>query len=322
MIDGGKFDCKWLLNKTFRIKWCPLSASFTELEIAAAESKVTAKSPVDASAAVEAREGSAVADADGFEIEMVSSGEPVYEASDVGLMNVLRSAGPQGVTEIAAAMKVTATAVRQRLVRLLALGDIQRTTQRSGRGRPTHRYSLTQQGRQRAGSNFSDLAMVLWDELRAIDNLEIRRGLLSRLSKRMAGMYLEQINAESGTVGTNSETLEARMKSVARLFRDRKIPFEVRVGKSLSADGTVSSDPQQLPMLEAQACPYPTLAEQDRGICSMEKMMFSELLGTPVKLSSCRLDGDACCTFQPTSVAQVPAATAVDLLKITENQVG
>ena len=37
-------------------------------------------------------------------------------------------------------------------------------------------------------------------------------------------------------------------------------------------------------MLTAHACPYPELAEEDRTICSLEKMLFSELLRQDVDL--------------------------------------
>ena len=63
--------------------------------------------------------------------------------SDAGLLNLLRITGPLGVSELAHAMEVTPTAVRQRLVRLMARGAIQREAIRRGRGRPRHRYWLT-----------------------------------------------------------------------------------------------------------------------------------------------------------------------------------
>jgi DeoR family transcriptional regulator, suf operon transcriptional repressor len=40
------------------------------------------------------------------------------------------------------------------------------------------------------------------------------------------------------------------------------------------------------------------LAEQDRGICGVERMLFSELLGENIRLSECRLDGASCCRFE------------------------
>jgi predicted ArsR family transcriptional regulator len=199
------------------------------------------------------------------------------QSSDIGLLDLLRKHGPLSVSQLATAMQVTATAVRQRLTRLMELGDIERTTSRGGRGRPNHKYGLTEQGRRRAGANFADLAIALWAEIREIKDPEVRRGLLQRISKRLAALYAGRIRGS---------TLEEKMESLAAVFRERQIPFEV--GSS-----------RELPILHATACPYPDLAEQDRTICSMERILFSELLGENVRLSNCRLDGHSCCTFEP-----------------------
>jgi DeoR family suf operon transcriptional repressor len=200
----------------------------------------------------------------------------VVESSDIALIDLLRKHGPLGVSQLAAAMEVTATAVRQRLTRLLAQGDIERATERAARGRPVHRYALTEKGRRRTGSNFADLAIALWQEIRDIKDAEIRRGLVARIGQRLASQYAGQIRGA---------TLDERMESLADLFRERQIPLEVERG-------------HELPLLHANACPYPELAEQDRSVCSMERMMFSELLGENVRLSNCRLDGHNCCTFE------------------------
>jgi DeoR family transcriptional regulator, suf operon transcriptional repressor len=209
------------------------------------------------------------------------------ETSDIALVDLLRKRGPLSVAELEISMQVTATAVRQRLTRLLGARDIERTTHRAGRGRPVHRYQLTEKGRRRAGNNFADLAMVLWQEVREIKDPEIRRGLLQRLGRRLAESYKSEVVGES---------VEQRMQALAALFRERQIPFEVELAA-----------PHHLPTIHAHACPYPELAEQDRTVCSMEKMLFSELVGTSLHLASCRLDGDSCCTFEPTTSGPLAA---------------
>jgi DeoR family transcriptional regulator, suf operon transcriptional repressor len=208
------------------------------------------------------------------------------ESSDIALLDLLRKGGPLSVSQLAQAMQVTATAVRQRLMRLLARGDIERAVERAGRGRPAHRYALTEQGRRRAGANFADLTIALWQEIREIKDPEVRRGLLQRISGRLASLYASQIGGS---------TVEERMQSLAELFRERRIPFDVE-------------RTHDLPVLHARACPYPDLAEQDRTVCSMERMMFSELVGENLRLSQCRLDGHSGCTFEPVSGAAVPPA--------------
>ncbi len=199
----------------------------------------------------------------------------VTESSDIGILDLLRKVGPLGVVELAGAMKVTSTAVRQRLVRLMSQGLVDRQLSRPTRGRPSHRYELTEKGRRQTGANFADLALALWKEVRGIEDPEVRRGLLQRIAKTMASMY-------SGRI-TGTTTAE-RMRDVSRVFADRDVPFEVDESGSL-------------PVLTAQACPYPELAEQDRGICALEKMLFAELVGSGLRLTDCRLDGDASCRF-------------------------
>jgi predicted ArsR family transcriptional regulator len=200
----------------------------------------------------------------------------VAESSDRGILDLLRKSGPLGVTALAKATGVTPTAVRQRLVRLMAGGLIDRQVARAGRGRPSHRYGLTEKGRRQAGTNFVDLTLALWQEIRAIDDPLIRRGLLERVARTMARMYDGQVTGK---------TPAERMRAVSRVFADREVPFDV-------------DDSSPLPVLTALACPYPELAEHDRGICALERMMFSELVGEGLRLSECRLDGDECCRFE------------------------
>jgi len=178
-----------------------------------------------------------------------------------------------------AEMGVTATAVRQRLQRLMDDGLIRRQAENKGRGRPNHRYSLTEKGERSAGTNFADMADVLWDEIKSLNDPEIRRGLLKRIAGRLAARYRNEVSGE---------TLGDRMTALADVMGQRDIPFRVEQTGGL-------------PVLSALACPYPELAMRDRSVCTMEKMMLSEVLGENVRLSECRLDGATCCTFTPSA---------------------
>ena len=199
------------------------------------------------------------------------------ETSDKGVLDFLRRVGPATVGDLAGDMGVTATAVRQRLQRLMSEGLIERHTERKGRGRPNHRYLLTEKGERIAGSNFADLAVVLWEEVKAVEDPSVRRGLVKRIADRFAGLYRNRISGN---------TLLERMTSMAGVMGEREIPFEV-------------DESGKLPVLSALACPYPELAKLDRSVCTMEKIMLSDILGETVRLTECRLDGAPCCTFTP-----------------------
>jgi predicted ArsR family transcriptional regulator len=199
-----------------------------------------------------------------------------FVASDSTILDLLRKNDGMTVTELAGAMEVTPTAVRQRLNRLMAQEMIERSASRHGRGRPIHHYRLTEKGRRKAGSNFADLAVALWEEISQLEDLEVRRRMMQSLASRLAVMYADRIQGR---------TLEEKMQSLSELFAERRIPMDVQQSDSL-------------PVLTATVCPYPELAEQDRSICNMERMLFSELLGADVHLAKCRLDGAECCSFQ------------------------
>lgn len=262
------------------------------------------------------------------------------ETSDSQLLGLLRRLGPLSVTEVAAETQVTATAVRQRLSRLMGQGLVLRDVSRSGRGRPSHRYSLTEKARRQAGSNFSDLAVVLWEEIRAVQDPQIRRGLLQRLAASLARLYSKEIQGA---------TTPERLESLRELFARRGIALQAtaagRVTNKLVPNSTdankrdasgapdcahlPSTPPGKTPdpvdtdgsfqpdladgetaypqmsvgananaVLRVMDCPYPELAEQDRGICAVEKMLFAELLEAPTRLTQCRLEGHSCCQFE------------------------
>ena len=116
----------------------------------------------------------------------------------------------------------------------------------------------------------------MWKEIRAVKDPDVRRGLLERLARTMAEMYGPQVSGA---------TTEERMQSVSELLRGRGVPFSVK-------------KTDKLPVLVAEACPYPGLPEHDRSLCAMERMLFSKLVAQDVRLTSCRLDGMSCCTFE------------------------
>ena len=196
--------------------------------------------------------------------------------SDSDLVDLIRIAGPLSVTELSDAMEVTATAVRQRLTRLMAGQMIERETIRAGRGRPKHRYSLTEKGLRQSGSNFTDLALTLWREIRSAGDENLGRDVLRRISRALATGYAAQIHGNTPT---------ERVQSLADLLNKQHIPTSV---------GSIEGHPT----LTTHACPYPNLADHDQSICTMEKMMFSELIGKEMALTQCRLNGGGECRFE------------------------
>jgi predicted ArsR family transcriptional regulator len=201
-----------------------------------------------------------------------SAGE--YRDSDASVVDLLRGDVCLGIGDLAERLGVTATAVRQRLDRLMRAGLVERSTVSRPRGRPAHAYRLTESGRRLGGDNFRDLAMVLWREVRGIPDPVVRQGLLQRIAGGLAEACRDRVGGD---------TPRDRLAGLAALMAERDIACSVEQG--------------DLPVLTAYSCPYPELADEDRAVCAAERLMIQELVGTAVQLSECRLDGAACCRF-------------------------
>lgn len=196
--------------------------------------------------------------------------------NDRAMIGLLRGKSSLTVCDLVEEMGVTATAVRQRLTKLMAMGLVDRTHTAEGRGRPSHHYVLTENGRKSLANNFGDLAVALWEEVQKIDDVATRQRVISGAVNRLSDKYRSEIRGE---------TTEDRMASLTHLFAERQIPisFEEKEG---------------LPVITVSGCPYPTLAKDNREICDMEKELLSKVIGQPIDRCQCQQDGDQCCSFQ------------------------
>ena len=202
----------------------------------------------------------------------------MLETSDRPLLDLIRRRGPLTIAEMAAELRVTPTAVRNRLGRLLESGMVERQTQPGARGRPKHSYQASAEAHKRLGQNYADLAVVLWDELmRSVEDRKLRRLLFGRITEKLADLYRSQIQGENW---------EGRLVQLGTILHDRGIETEI----------TRRGD--EHPILTQHSCPYHELAEVDRGICAMERKMFEKVLGQAMRLSKCRLDGHRSCDFE------------------------
>ena len=138
--------------------------------------------------------------------------------SDAGLLDLLRITGLLGVSELADAMEVTPTAVRQRLTRLMARNAIQREATRHGRGHSKHRYWLTDTGLRDDGLQFYGPGIGLVAGTCQVGDAQMRREFLRRIARALALGYSEQIKGD---------TPAERMQSLADLSDQRRIPVSV-----------------------------------------------------------------------------------------------
>ncbi|MEX1231778.1 MAG: transcriptional regulator [Planctomycetaceae bacterium] len=207
------------------------------------------------------------------------------------LATLHRLAAPT-VQNICAEAGVTATAVRQRLNRLLSYGYIERKRVRVGRGRPHYTYHLTSDGHRVLGEDYSILANVLWKELMHIPDETLRQQVLSRIRDAM----VKQLGK-----GVEAENLEKRLQELQTRLLQQGFNVETSLDNGLA-------------VLREYSCPFYDLANADPLICELERQVYEQILGVSIFLKERCIEGHPCCEFvvrnDQTHVALVPQAAA------------
>ena len=199
----------------------------------------------------------------------------MLDANDRDFLRRLHRRDAATVQELCEEHGVTATAVRQRLSRLIAAECVGRRELREGRGRPRHTYFATDNGLRELGDNYSELASVLWSELRAIPDAAVRQPIFDRIEQTLTRRYSR---------GVNGRTVQQRLEQLRQTLTEHG--FDVETDAS-----------HELPVLRENNCPYYDLASSDPAICELEQRVFERVLGTSVAVTQRCLDGHNCCEF-------------------------
>lgn len=201
------------------------------------------------------------------------------DQSDIEFLSALQRQSPASVQTLCDVIGVTATAIRQKLMRFQAEGLVERKVLRQDRGRPIHTYHLTEKGLKETGDDHAEIAAILWKQVMQIENPDVRHQVLAGVKTALVERFGEVDGGDN-------------------LARRLQLLTSKMAGQGFDLEYAEGSEGNDLPILREHNCPYHELASEDSSICDLEQSVFSELLGVPVELSSCRLDGHQCCEFQ------------------------
>ncbi len=193
------------------------------------------------------------------------------------ILRLLVGTPPQSIAQLTKASGVTRTAVIEQLSELMAQNLVTREVDKGPRrGRPRHLYAATDLALERV---FPPSRHLLPSLVQAIDEhggSELRQDIFQRLGEILAGRYRPKLQGLAPS---------ARLETLVRLMQEEGVLIDVEKHPSGFT-------------LRERTCPFVDLVCPDRAVCEMEGAMFSGLIGWPVKLAQCRLDGCASCVFQ------------------------
>lgn len=196
----------------------------------------------------------------------------------------LQRHGSATIKEMEGVLGVTTTAVRQQIGALLEQGYVQRNAVVDGVGRPHHTYSSTQKSHELFACHCDDLALTLLQEVFEVEGTDRAQYLLGRVGNRLAERYGNSVHGE---------TLQERVAQMATGLEARGVLTEVEFDAQpweFGEHGSIT--------LKTYNCPYHELAQVHREVCDMDEQVIAAVIGAPVTLSSCIMDGAQSCTFR------------------------
>lgn len=189
------------------------------------------------------------------------------------ILRQLQRSGESSIKELAEALGVTATAVREPLSALKAEAFVAERTVRRGAGRPHSLFSLTAKAQSTFAREYDVLVNLLLREIMAQIGSDRTDEILARVGERLAQRYGGPLAGAS---------LPERLAALRETLEEKGIPAEVAPGGKV---------------LQVFACPYFDVAQEHPGVCAMEQRMLEQILEHKIVLEQSIRDGHQCCRF-------------------------
>jgi predicted ArsR family transcriptional regulator len=194
------------------------------------------------------------------------------------MRHLLRHKTGASIDELALAIGVTRTAVRQHLASLSQEGLVAPGGQRATGGRPQQLFVLTPQGREAFPRRYSWFAQLL---IEAMAKEHGAGGLRIRLG-RIASAVVAQLRQ----CAPEKDSRQQKVAKVSRLMDE--LGYDARTGKDIAG----------APTIEADNCVFHELAMSNPEICQFDLSLLSGLTGSKVELDECMARGGHVCRFR------------------------
>ncbi|MGE0581931.1 MAG: helix-turn-helix transcriptional regulator [Steroidobacteraceae bacterium] len=194
------------------------------------------------------------------------------------LRHLLRNKSGAAVDELAQALGVTRTAVRQHLASLMRDGLVAPGAERASGGRPLRLYVLTDEGREVFPRRYSWFARLL---VEAMAQEHGSAGLRTRFG-RIAASVVAQLPHRAPPGASRREKVEELSGLMDQLGYDaRKV-----------------KDVGGAPTIEADNCVFHELAQRNPAICQFDIALLTSYTGSKVELHECMAKGGHVCRFR------------------------
>ena len=202
----------------------------------------------------------------------------VGDTQQLLLTKLLESKAGLTVDELAAAVDITRSAVKQHLTGLESAGYVQHTSSKSG-GRPRFLYTLTESGIDLFPKRYSWFSRVMFESLR------------KTIGASKFGSYMYELGVDMSSV------------AIPRLVGRTRVERVVEIVKIMNETGfaarVISPEKgEKLPRIECKNCVFHDLSKDYTEVCQFDIGFLSGLMGAPIEHQECMQRGGQACRFK------------------------
>jgi predicted ArsR family transcriptional regulator len=191
---------------------------------------------------------------------------------------LLRKKSGLSIEQLASALEITRTAVRQHLAALTRDGLVATGAIQPSGGRPQQLYVLAAAGRELFPRQYAWLAELMMDSLKQESGTDKLR---------------ERLRAMGARIGE-----QLRQQHPGSLEPQQRIEQLAAVMQQLGYDTDLPEGAGALPTIEADNCVFHDLAMKDPTICEFDRAMLSAFSGAKVEQQECMAHGCNVCRFK------------------------
>lgn len=193
----------------------------------------------------------------------------------VSILNQLLLHKTATISHLADLLGLSEISVRHHVMSLEADGFILSSEERHGVGRPRFIYRLTEKGYQSAPTNYDKLSEQALDTMKRVLGSDALLALFTEFGSDIADGYAGEIGCQE---------------------HDHRLP---EIAAKLTKDGFVLSwtNSAEKYTLTTHCCPFHYLGQKHPEVCTINHALLESLIGQPITINACMLQGDAACTY-------------------------
>lgn len=195
------------------------------------------------------------------------------------LLMLMKQQGTISLDDAEAATGLTRTTLREHLGQLERDGLVERSTWRQGRGRPSHRYTLTADGERL----FPSRDNVLLGRLLEFLQQEGEEALIQTFFERFWAERLQDVQYRLSKLDPGDQ--KGQLAVLEQLLREQGFMPEIR------------QDEEGLVIRECN-CPFPEAVKRTRLPCRLEAEFFEQLFDKRIGRVTYIPDGSPACTYE------------------------